>query len=427
LKKIFYIVLDGLGDLPIEELGNKTPLEAASTPNLDKLAKRGQSGLVYTVGKDIAPESDIAVISLLGYDARKYYTGRGPLESFAEGIAVNDGDLALRVNFATVDKDGRAILDRRCGRNLTQEEATALSREINSGVTLSSGTFEFKNTIGHRGILVIRGKQRKLSGWVTNTDPAYKREGVFGVALEKFEKRVAEAKPMPGHENSDSAKEAAKLLNEFTLNSHKVLSESAINKKRAQEGKLVANVILSRDAGDSLPKFPKIEELYNLKFGSFVQMPVERGIALLTGIEVIEMPSWTGHLDVDYPVWAKVALESIEKFDGLYIHIKGPDEPAHDGDFNNKKKIIEAIDKYFFANLIPKLDLDNSVIAVTADHSTVCKIKAHSADPVPLLVCGSGISSDGSSFFSERVAKSGSLGELIGKDLLPFLVKLAKG
>ena len=241
--------------MPIKELGNKTPLEAASTLNLDKLAKIGQLGLVYTVGKDIAPESDIAVISLLGYDAHKYYTGRGPLESFAEGIAVNDGDLALRVNFATVDKDGKTILDRRCGRDLTQEEATALSREINSGVSLSSGTFEFKNTIGHRGILVIRGRQLKLSGWVTNTDPAYEREGVFGVALEKFEKRVAEAKPMPGYENSDSAKEAAKLLNEFTFNSHKVLSQSAINKKRQQEGKLVANAILSRDAGDSLPKF----------------------------------------------------------------------------------------------------------------------------------------------------------------------------
>ncbi|MBU0710034.1 MAG: phosphoglycerate mutase, partial [Candidatus Omnitrophica bacterium] len=178
MKKILYIVLDGLGDLPIADLNNKTPLEAALTPNLDRLAQQGRTGLVYPVNKGIAPESDIAVISLLGYDAHKYYTGRGPLESFAEGINVNDGDLALRVNFATLEEDGKTIKDRRVGRNLTTEEATSLSSEINSKVTLSSGTFEFKNTIGHRGILVIRGMRSKLSGWITNTDPAYGREGV---------------------------------------------------------------------------------------------------------------------------------------------------------------------------------------------------------------------------------------------------------
>ncbi|MBU1871942.1 MAG: phosphoglycerate mutase, partial [Candidatus Omnitrophica bacterium] len=123
MKKILYVVLDGLGDLPIKELDNKTPLESAHTPNMDKLARRGKSGLVYPVDKGIAPESDIAVISLLGYDAHKYYTGRGPLESFAENLTVNPGDLALRVNFATVDSDGKTILDRRVGRNLTTEEA----------------------------------------------------------------------------------------------------------------------------------------------------------------------------------------------------------------------------------------------------------------------------------------------------------------
>ncbi|KPK97009.1 MAG: phosphoglycerate mutase, partial [Omnitrophica WOR_2 bacterium SM23_72] len=177
MKKILYIVLDGLGDLPIKELRNKTPLEAAVTPNMDRLAQKGKTGLVYPVAKDIAPESDIAVISLLGYDAHKYYTGRGPLESFAEGLNINDGDLALRVNFATVAEDSKTIKDRRVGRDLITEEATALAKEINSKVTLSSATFEFKNTIGHRGVLVIRGMRSKLSGWITNTDPAYDREG----------------------------------------------------------------------------------------------------------------------------------------------------------------------------------------------------------------------------------------------------------
>jgi 2,3-bisphosphoglycerate-independent phosphoglycerate mutase len=266
----------------------------------------------------------------------------------------------------------------------------------------------------------------KLSGWITNTDPAYDREGVFGVAKEKFENFVAESAPMPGYENSQEAKEAARLLNEFTQKSHKVLSESLVNKKRVSENKLAGNAILARDAGDHLPKFPDINNMYNLKFGSFVQMPVERGIALLTGMEIIDLPESTGHLDVDYPVWAKVALDSIQKFDGIYVHIKGPDEPAHDGDFNKKKEIIEAIDKFFFASLLPKLDIKNTVIAVTADHSTVCAIKAHSADPVPLLVSGADIKADGSMSFSEKAAKLGSIGELRGQEIMPLLVRLAQ-
>ena len=426
MKKILYIVLDGLGDLPLKQLGDKTPLEAAVTPNMDRLSQKGKTGIVYPVGKGIAPESDIAVISLLGYDAHKYYTGRGPLESFAEGLSLNDGDVALRVNFATVAENGKTIKDRRVGRNLTTEEAASLAKEINAKITLSSATFEFKSTIGHRGILVIRGMHQKLSGWITNTDPAYDREGVFGVAKEKFENVVALSQPMPGHESSLEAQEAAKLLNEFTEKSIQALNESPVNKKRVSEGKMPGNLILARDAGDHLPKFPSISSVFHLKFGSFVQMPVEKGIALLTGIDIIDVPQSTGHLDVDYPVWAKIALDSIPKYDGIYVHIKGPDEPAHDGDFQKKKESIEAIDKYFFTSLLSKLDLANTIIAITADHSTVCAVKAHTADPVPLLICGGSIKADGSLSFSERAARLGSIGEMLGREILPFLIKLAK-
>lgn len=425
MKKILYVVLDGLGDLPIKELSDKTPLESALTPNMDKLAQAGRTGIVYPVGKGIAPESDVAVICLLGYDAHKYYTGRGPLESYAEGLEVSDGDLALRVNFATVKDDARAILDRRVGRNLTTKEAALLAQEINSKVVLSSGTFEFKNTIGHRGILVIRGQRSKLSGWITNTDPAYEREGVFGIALEKFPDIVQDAKAMAGHEDEPEAKEAAALLNEFTLKSHKVLQEAEVNKKRAKEGKMTGNCILSRDAGDRLPKFPSFAKVNGCRFGSFVQMPVEKGIALLTGIDVVSIPESTGKLEVDYPLWAETAVREIKNYDGLYIHIKGPDEPAHDGNFNRKKEIIEAIDKFFFGSLLPKINLKEFVIAVTADHSTPCKLKAHSADPVPFLVAGGSAVADGSLSFSEKSAKHGSIGALSGRDILPLLLKTA--
>ncbi len=427
MKKILYVVLDGLGDTPIKELGDKTPLEAALTPNMDKLAQKGKTGIVYPVAKGIAPESDVAVICLLGYDAHKYYTGRGPLESYAEGIALHDGDLALRVNFATVDKDGKTILDRRVGRNLTTQEAGELAKEINSKVILSNGTFEFRNTIGHRGVLVIRSQRGRLSGWITNPDPAYGREGVFGVALEKFPNTIQESRPVEGHENDPKAIEAAKLLNEFTQKSFRVLQEAQTNKKRTAQGKMTGNAIVSRDAGDCLPKFTPFQKANGLKFGSFVQMPVEKGIALLTGIDVVNLPHSTGNLEVDYPLWSKTAVREIRDFDGLYIHIKGPDEPAHDGNFNKKKESIEAIDKFFFGSLLPKIDLNDFIIAITADHSTPCKLKSHSADPVPLLVVGGGIRPDGSLSFSEKTAKLGSIGELTGQEILPFLIQQARG
>ena len=420
-------MLDGVGDLPIEALGNKTPLEAAYTPNMDGLAAEGKGGHVYTVGEGIAPESDIGVISILGYDARKYYTGRGPLESYAEGLEINDGNLAYRVNFATKDPGSDKIIDRRVGRNLTTEEATLLAGEINNKVKLASvpaSSFIFKNTIGHRGVLVIRKEGGKLSSEVTNTDPAYGKEGVFGVAKAEFENVLLKCEPTPEYKDSEEARSAALLTNEFIEKSTAVLSGSPINKTRQEEGKLIANLILSRDAGDKLPKFPPLNELFNKKFGCFVEMPVERGIALLTGMEIVDLPLPSGDLKKDYTLRAAKVLEAIKDYDCLYIHIKGPDEPAHDGDYGKKKESIELIDKYFFGEILPKLNKDETVIAITADHSTPCKIKAHSADPVPLLVAGGGVSPDGLKAFGESECLKGSLGKMIGPEIVPYLMKL---
>jgi len=423
LRKILYIVLDGLGDLPTPQLDGKTPLEAADTPNMDELAEKGVGGSVYTVGKGIAPESDIAVISILGYDAKKYYTGRGPLESYAEGLEVKDGDLAFRVNFATAG-EGRNIADRRVGRDLSTEEATALAEEINEKVKLTSvpAGFKFKNTIGHRGILVIYPENEKLCAEITNTDPAYEKEGPFGVAKETFEKIVLDAEPVEGYQDNPAAKHAAELINEFTVKSRQVLEESEINKKREAEGKLKANLIVSRDAGDKLPKLPSITDKFNMQFGCFVEMPVEKGIALLTGMKIVEIPLPTKDLEKDYTIRAEKVVNSMKEFDGLYVHLKGPDEPAHDGDIDAKIASIEAIDKYFFGKLLPGINMDDVVIAVTADHSTPCIKKAHTDDPVPLIVAGAGIAPDSAKAFSEPECQKGQLGILQGTQIMQRLV-----
>jgi len=426
MKKILYIVLDGLGDLPIAELSNKTPLEAALTPNLDRLAQSGLTGIVNPVASGVAPESDTAVISLLGYEALKDYAGRGSLESLAEGVELGEGDVALRVNFATVGRDNKTIIDRRVGRNLSDQEAASLVKEINSKVTLSSATFLFKHTVGHRGILVFRGMRSKLSSWISNTDPAYQRCGGVSVVREDFENLVGESHVLAGHEDSSEAGEAAAILNEFTLKSCDVLNNSQINKKRIEEKKSPVNILLARDAADRLPQLESLQTLFGIKFGSFVQMPIERGIAMLTGMDIIEVPSSTGHMDVDYQVWAKVALDSLSDYGCIYVHIKGPDEPGHDGDFNKKKEVIEMIDKFFFGDLLAGLNLEDTILAVTADHTTVCAKSAHTADPVPLAICGGSIKPDGSMSFSEKAARLGSLGEIKGPDLLPLLVASAK-
>ena len=422
MKKILYIVLDGLGDRPHPDFDNKTPLEVANIPYLNSLAEKGQVGLVYTVREDIAPESDVAVISILGYDAHKYYTGRGPLECFAEGLEVRDGDLAYRVNFATLGENGR-IIDRRVGRNLTTQEATLLAKEVNEKVKLTDAEFIFKNTIGHRGVLLIRAKKGKLSSKVTNTDPAYGKDGFFGVAKEKFENFVEKCLP---EDNSKEAKLSAELTNEFMEKSQKVLADSEVNKKRIKEGKLPANVILTRDAGDRLPRFPSLRERFGVNFGCFVEMPVEKGIALLTGMEIVDLPLPTGDWEKDYSLRASKTLEAIKKYAGLYIHLKGPDEPAHDGNFLKKKEIIEAIDRFFFGNLLPKLDLSNHIIAVTSDHSTPCILKAHSSDPVPLLICGGNIKKDSVKIFSEKSSSKGELKILKGIEVLPKIIEFAR-
>jgi 2,3-bisphosphoglycerate-independent phosphoglycerate mutase len=194
--KLIYVAIDGMGDLPIAELGNKTPLEAALTPNLDLLAKSGKTGLMYTVKKGVAPESDVAVISLLGYDPFKYSTGRGIIEAVGAGLDVTDGDLALRCNFATLGKD-RKIIDRRVKRTLTTEEAEELSDTVNEKIVLTScpSTFQFISTLGHRAVLVLKSREKCLSGKITNSDPAYSFVNGIGIATPDAEMILKKSEP----------------------------------------------------------------------------------------------------------------------------------------------------------------------------------------------------------------------------------------
>lgn len=419
--KLIYVVIDGMGDLPTEELGNKTPLEAAETSNMDFLAKNGKTGLMYTVGRGIAPESDVAVISILGYDPFKYSTGRGVLEAVGADLTIKEGDLALRCNFATIGQENK-IVDRRAGRDLTIKEATELSKAINNQVKLESYPvdFEIRNTVSHRGALVIRSKEKPLSSKITNTDPAYSRLDGIGVAEIRVEMVLKKSEPMV---DTEEAKISAELVNEFVQKSHLVMDRHEVNKKRVAEGKLKANLILTRDAGHLLPKFFNINDRYNVRFACLADMPIEVGISKLVGMHVIELPTPSHDLEKDCALRLKKLFDALPLFDCFYIHIKGPDEPGHDGKVDLKKKLIAIIDKHFFGKMLPKIKLEDHVICVTADHSTPCKLKTHSDDSVPILVSGGKIKGDGVDGFSERECKKGSLGVLeSGTELMPKLI-----
>ena len=422
MKQILYVVLDGLGDRPNAILGGKTPLEAADTPFLDELAQKGETGLMDTIGPGIAPESDAAVMSILGYDVDEFYTGRGPLESHGAGMDVPDGCLAWRCNFGTVDEDWN-IVDRRVGRNLTDPEARELAAAVQENVRLAAATFEFRHTIGHRACLVIQSLTSRLSGDVDNCDPAYRRQGAFSVALEDPGTRVAEAKPL---RDSPAARLGAELTNQFMRLSHAVLDNHPVNQRRRAEGKMPGNFILARDAGDRLPHLPSFQQRFGIHFGSLVEMPVEIGLAQLTGMGTVHVMSTGEEPEKGFSDWADKTLASLADYDGLYVHLKGPDLFGHDGDPQGKAACIESIDRLYFGPLVKALRLPDMVIAVTADHSTPCDIKAHSADPVPLLISSDGLEPEGALQFGESEAARGRLGKLRGPELVPRLVEIAK-
>ncbi|MEX0989742.1 MAG: 2,3-bisphosphoglycerate-independent phosphoglycerate mutase [Actinomycetota bacterium] len=426
MYRLLYVCLDGLGDDPVPAFGGRTPLEEADTPFLDDLARRGRTGSCVTVGPGIAPESDIAVFAILGYDPREEHPGRGVVEAVGSDMEFRDGDLAYRINFATADWP--RIVDRRVGRDLSSEESQALALEVHRKLRLPNASFELQATVEHRGALVIRADDGPLSSAVTNTDPAYRKDGSLGVALETFEPEVVRCEPL---EETEAAHHAAELTNRFVEGAAKILDASEVNRERRVAGELPGNLILTRDAGDHLPKLQRIKDRFGPTWGCFVEMPVERGIAKMLGMVPVAAPRLKVDApgraaDAEYVKWAELAVEALNGFDALYVHIKGPDVPAHDGRWDDKRDVISTIDRAFFGELLPQLDIDRTIIAVTADHSTSCVRKAHTAEPVPLLVSGGPVRPDGSPAFGETSCRDGSLGEVRGVGIVPRLTQLMR-
>jgi 2,3-bisphosphoglycerate-independent phosphoglycerate mutase len=418
---MIYVLLDGVGDLPHPDLDGKTPLEAAETPTLDKLAKKGVIGEVISVGEGIAPESDIAVFNMLGYKFHHSdYAGRGVIEAIGVGIDFKDGDLALRGNYATLNDEG-VIIDRRAGRHIEKEDADSIAKEIENKISFSypNTSVVVAPTIGHRVTVRIRTNGKKLSSQISNTDPAYARVDGMGIAKAVGDfLRIEKCLPL---DEADSSKITAKLVNEFTEQSLKIMKNSLINKKRTDAKKKNLSCILLRDAGNKSPDVKSINEMHSMNFSCIVDMPVEIGIS-----KVLEMKSFEAGGLTDYEEKARVAAKAMETQNAIYVHLKGPDEFGHDGDAIGKMKNIEEIDRRFFKTLLDNIDLDKTAVVISADHSTPCINKGHSDDPVPILVSGNFIKNDGTNRMTESQAKRGSIGLLQGSEVVTTAIKLIK-
>lgn len=408
--KYLFIVLDGAGDRIYKQLKNKSPLEYANTPNLDYVASKSKLGRVEVVGKNIPPESDSAVLSLLGYDVKEYYPGRGVIEAIGTGWEVKSKNLYWRANFATINNKWE-LEDIRAGR-IKGKLAKELSKAIKK-VEIKGASFEFKHTVGYRGVLKVKGEN--LSDNVTGNHNGYKE--IKGMKIHKAmptNNLPVKLKTFKPRDKTLNSKKTAMLMKLYIKLIHDVLKKQTINKKR----RLPANMLLLRGAGNKLKKLETMKSKTGLDWAALVEMPVEEGICKLTNMGVIFVGKETDTNKQKAKKYYKATIKNLKKHDALYIHIKGPDLPGHDGDLKQKIETIELIDEYYIKPLLEKIDLEDTSIIVTADHSTECGLKAHTARPTPLLIYKPGRKSDNFKKFSESNCSKGSLGILKGKNLM---------
>lgn len=391
--KTVLIVCDGIGD----RLKNgKTPLEAAHKPNMDEISKRGINGIMDTIAPGVIPGSDTAHLSIFGYDAYKYYTGRGPFEALGAGVELDADDISFRCNFGSIQEG--MIVDRRAGRDEygLDKLSELLDFEID-GVKVV-----FKKSSGHRAVLVFKGSN--LSEKISETDP----EELNSPARKSF--------PL---DETKEAKFTSKILNEFTERAYRVLEKSEINKERIKAGKLPANIVLARGSG-KLGKLECFEKKYGFKGACVAGVNLIKGVSRAVGLDILEVEGANGHVNSNIKGKVEKTIEALNSYDFVFLHIKGTDEISHDGNFEGKVNMIEKIDH----EIGELLNLDIT-LALTADHSTPVTVKEHTADPVPIAVSGD-VRTDLVEKFGERTCARGDLGRISGINLANILFDISK-
>jgi len=388
--KLMVILGDGMADLPLAELQGRTPLQAAEKPNMDRLARLGRGGLALTVPDGFPPGSDVANLSVIGYDPRRFYTGRAPLEAASMGVHLGEGDIAFRCNLVTIE-DG-IMTDYSAGHISTEE-----ARELIGALKPLMPEERLYAGVSYRHLLVLQ-------------------EG-------------AEAVCTPPHDISDQPVagylpqgDGAEMLLQLMEAAKPVLACHPLNLQRIKEGKRPANAIWLWGQGPA-PSMPSFMDLYGLTGAMISAVDLLRGIAVYAGLEVIEVPGATGTIDTNYSGKVKGAIDALSRHDFAYLHIEAPDEASHAGDLEGKIRAIELLDQRVVGPVVEALDecKEDWRILLLPDHATPISIKTHSREPVPFVIMGTDIEPDGLDRFDEQSAKQGGYGRVDATSLMRML------
>jgi len=391
--KYIVIVPDGMADNPVEELGNKTPLEAARTTNMDYLAQHGSTGLIQTIPNKMHPGSDIGNMALLGYDPRTCHTGRAPLEAANLNVTLADDEVAFRCNLVTIING--EMTDYSAG-HIRTKEASLLIGALNKKMDLDGVKFYAGKSYRHLLILKVRNPKTYCA---IKTMPPH---DILNKNIKKY---------LP------QGQEAGMLL-KLMEKSKEIFEGHSVNNVRLDLGENPANMIWLWGQG-TRPKLPSFEEKFGVKGSIISAVDLVNGIGRLAGLEVVDVPGATGYYDTNYLGKAEYALESLKRKDFVYIHIEAPDEAGHNGDIKEKVTAIERIDKDIVGTILNHYsEHDNVRILVLPDHPTPVKLRTHTSDPVGFVMYGKGIAHDGSQEFSETAAKKNGLKFKSGEALM---------
>jgi 2,3-bisphosphoglycerate-independent phosphoglycerate mutase len=367
---------------------------------LDKLAELGITGLIHTIERGVRPGSDVAHLSILGYNPKFYYAGRGPFEASGYGIRVQEGDVAFRGNLATVNEDF-IVIDRRAGRI----ESSKIFAGLIDGLEIDGVKIIVKAGLNHRLAVVLRGKN--LSDKISDIDPHQVNQPV--------------KKCYPLNEDGNS-KFTASVVNKLTDKAYFLFNKHPINKERKRKGLPPANHLLLRGAGKMF-KYESFLEKYNLKAACIAGAGLYKGIAKILGMEIIEVDDATGKIDSNIRGKIKKSIDLLPAYDFIFVHIKATDSLSEDGKPIEKKLFIEKIDQLFapFISLVKNREI---ILTITGDHTTASDLKIHTADEVPIFVAGFGVRTDKVKKFGERSCQDGGLGHIKGTNLIDFLINL---
>jgi 2,3-bisphosphoglycerate-independent phosphoglycerate mutase len=392
-----------MADYPIPELQGKTPLQAAETPNLDRMAQKGILGLVRTVPPAMPPGSDVANLSIFGYDPALHFTGRAPLEAAAMGVRLNPEDVAFRCNLVTLGlRDGRETMDDFSAGHISTGEAREIIQKI--GEILGNDEFHFFPGVSYRHLLVWRDGERGLKA---RTTPPHDISG----------KEIAEFLP-----RGNGQEEILSLMGK----AKKVLSDFPVNRKRLEAGKKPANAIWLWGQGKA-PALLPMTERFGLKGSVISAVDLTKGIGSYAGLEIVNVPGATGYLDTNYRGKAEYALREISRKDFVYVHLEAPDEASHNGNLKDKIRAIEDFDRKIVGPILRGLEeIGDFRVLALPDHPTPIVLKTHSPEPVPFVVFSSehsGTSPQKERFFDETCAQKTGLLLEKGHELMEKFIR----